>query len=385
MNSMSAPRRRCAAPASVLTRMTASVDAMRRAARRTCSALVVVLACGQGLPAPAHAADAMPFQGVTLRVGTWGGATRDAMRDFVAAEVEKRGGRVEFVIGSPQDNFAKVIASRGRPAVDVLNFQANLVPEILGRDLLARLNRGRLANVRALPSDKHDDLMVATWNTQEMIVYNKDKFREHDLPPPESLADLRNPKLAGRVLVPDISSGAGIEAVGAFALTAGGNEQDIEPGLRLIREIPGVRFWRAGGEVVTQFKSGDIWAAVAHAGWAVRTAHAGVPVGAVPARIGNRRGIVAEAYMGVVKGTPHQEAAEFFIDTMVSADAQYEFAVRTGIVPVNPQARSRLAGVPVVRDLVVLDPRRIGEMVRLDPARIDLRRWNEQWNRMLLQ
>jgi spermidine/putrescine-binding protein len=340
-----------------------------------------------GLCATGHAraADETQFQGITLRVGTWGGATRDGMRDYVASEFEKRGGKVEFVIGSPQDNFAKVIASRGRPAVDVLNFQANLVPEILGRNLLLKLNLKNLPSARALPADKYTDFMVATWNTQEMIVYNKDKFRDNHLAPPESLSDLRNAKLAGRVLVPDISSGAGIEAVGAFALTAGGNEQNIDPGLRLIREIPAVRFWRAGGEVVTQLKSGDIWVAVAHAGWAVRAAHAGVPVAAVPARIGNHRGIIAEAYMGVVKGSPNQEAAEFFINTMVSADAQYDFAVKTGIVPVNPEARAKLGGVPVIRDLVVLDQGRINDMVKLDPAKIDLGRWNEQWNRMISQ
>jgi len=349
------------------------------------SALAAGLVFGLGVTGHARAADEKQFQGITLRVGTWGGATRDGMRDYVAGEFEKRGGKVEFVIGSPQDNFAKVVASRGRPVVDVLNFQANMVPEILGRNLLLKLNLQNVPNTRALRADQYNEFMVATWNTQEMIIYNKDKFRDNQLAPPESLADLRNPKLAGRVLVPDISSGAGIEAVGAFALTAGGNEQNIDPGLRLIREIPGVRFWRAGGEVVTQFKSGDIWVAVAHAGWAVRAAHAGVPVAAVPARIGNHRGIVAEAYMGVIRGSPNQEAAEFFVNTMVSADAQYGFAIKTGIVPVNQEARSRLSRVPVVKDLVVLDQGRIDNMVRLDPARIDLGRWNEQWNRMISQ
>lgn len=335
------------------------------------------------LAGPAYAAEENRFQGVTLRVGTWGGATRDGMRDYVASEIEKRGGKVEFVIGSPHDNFAKVIASRGRSPIDVFNFDANMVPEILGRNLLLKLNLDNLPNARVLKSDKYNDFMVATWNTQEMIIYNKDRFRDNNLQPPETLADLRNPKLAGRVLVPDISSGAGIEAVGAFALTAGGNEQNIEPGLRLIREIPNVRFWRAGGELVTQFKSGDIWAAVAHAGWAVRIARAGVPVAAVPARIGKHRGIFAEAYMGVIKGAPSQEAAEFFINTMVSADAQYEFALKTGIVPVNAQARSRMGGVPVVRDFVVLDQGRIDEMIKLDATKINLDQWNEQWNQVI--
>ncbi|MBI3370892.1 MAG: extracellular solute-binding protein [Betaproteobacteria bacterium] len=332
---------------------------------------------------PVAAADETRFQGVTLRVGTWGGATRDGLRDYVASEIEKRGGKVEFVIGSPQDNFAKLIVSRGQLAFDAFDFLGTMVPEIRGRDLLAKLDLKSVPNVKFLQSDQYNDYMVATWNTQEVIIYNKDKFRDNNLQPPESLADLRNPKLSGRVMIPDISSGGGIEAVGAFALTAGGNEQNIDAGLKLIREIPNLRYWKAGGEVVTQFKSGDIWVAVAHAGWAVRTAYAGVPVATVPARIGGRRGMIKEGYIGVIKGSPNQAAAEFFINTYLSTLAQYEFAVKTGVVPVNAEARAKLDGVPVIKDLVVLDPGRIGNMVKLDPAKIDLSKWNEQWNRMI--
>ena len=321
--------------------------------------LMAASVLGMSVSRTVTAGEETRFQGVTLRIGTWGGATRDALRDYVASEFEKRGGKVEFVIGSPQDNFAKVIASHGAPPFDAFDFLGTMVPEIMGRGLLAKLNLKNIPNVKYLGADQYNDHMVATWNTQEVIIYNKDKFRENNLEPPESLTDLRNPKLAGRVLIPDISSGGGIEAVGAFALTAGGNEQNIAPGLKLIREIPDLRFWKAGGEVVTELKSGDIWVAVAHAGWAVRAAYAGVPVATVPARIGNHRGMIKEGYIGVIKGSPNQEAAEFFINTYISTAAQYQFAVKTGVVPVNPEARAKLSDVPVVKDLVVLDQGRI--------------------------
>jgi putative spermidine/putrescine transport system substrate-binding protein len=338
---------------------------------------------GMSVGGTATAGEETRFQGVTLRIGTWGGATRDGLRDYVASEIEKRGGKVEFVLGSPQDNFAKVIASHGQPPFDAFDFLGTMVPEIMGRGLLAKLNLKNIPNVKYLQADQYNDYMVSTWNTEEMIIYNKDKFRENNLKPPESLADLRNPKLAGRVMIPDISSGGGIEAVGAFALTAGGNEQNIAPGLKLIREIPNLRYWKAGGEVVTQLKSGDIWVAVAHAGWAVRAAYAGVPVATVPARIGNHRGMIKEGYIGVIKGSPNQDAAEFFINTYISTAAQYQFAVKTGVVPVNPEARAKLGDVPVVKDLVVLDQGAISNMVKLDPAKINLSQWDEQWDRMI--
>lgn len=344
-------------------------------------ALAVTGLAAAPLVASAQSADATRFDGVTLRVATWGGATRDALRDHVASELERRGAKVEFIIGSPQDNLAKLITARGRVPFDVLEFLGTMRPEIVGRGLLEKIDMGNVPNGVAVRRKALDDLMLPTWITEEMIVYNKDKFRENGIAPPRSLFDLRNPKLAGRVMIPDIASGGGIEALGAFALTAGGDERNIQPGLELMKEIPDLRFWKSGGQVITQFKSGDIWAAVAHAGWALRTARADVPVATVAAKIGSHEGIVKEGYIGVTKGSPNKKAAEFFINRYLSAQAQYQFAEAVGVVPISNEARARLGQSAQIRELVVLDPARIEDMARLDPSKIDLSRWNEQWNR----
>jgi putative spermidine/putrescine transport system substrate-binding protein len=343
--------------------------------------MAATLLAGVISPAAAQTGEEARFKGVTLKIGTWGSATRDSLRDFVAAEIVKRGGTVEFVIGSPQDNLAKLIAARGQVPFDLYEFLGTMRPEIEGRGLLATLDMKNIPNARAVASMQPNNLMVPTWITQEMIIYNPERFKEAGIPAPKSLADLRNPKLAGRIMIPDIASGGGIEAVGAFALTAGGDEANIGPGLKLIRELPGVRFWKAGGEVITQFKSGDIWVAMAHAGWAVRTAKAGVPVLTVPPQIGAKAGLIKDGYIGVVKGSRNQAAAEFFIDTYLSAQAQFQFAEKVGVVPVVAEARAKLAGDPVLRQLLVLDSAGIAGMARLDPAKIDLSRWNDEWNR----
>ena len=350
--------------------------------RRGWMAAAMVAAIGTAaFGAQAQSGEDARFKGVTLRVATWGGATRDALRDYVGAELEKRGAKVEFVIGSPQDNLAKLIAARGQVPFDVVEFLGTMRPEIEGRKLLAPLDLAQIPNARGLKVEPASNQMVPTWITEETIMYNKEAFAKAGIPPPKSLADLRDPRLSGRVMIPDIASGGGIEAVGAFALTAGGSELNIAPGLALINQIPNVRFWKAGGEVVTQFKSGDIWAAVAHAGWALRTAQAGVPVATVRARIGDKQGMVKEGYIGVVKGSRNQEAAEFFINTYLSPEAQAKFALKVGAVPVVQAARARMAQDPTLSELVVLDPAQIADMVRLDPAKIDLAKWNDEWNR----
>jgi spermidine/putrescine-binding protein len=341
--------------------------------------LVFVAGLSLCAPASAQSPDPAQFKGVTLRVATWGGATRDGLRDYVASELEKRGAKVEFVIGSPQDNFAKLVAAHGQVPFDVVEFLGTMRPDVEGRHLLARLDPADVPNAKGLPGTTDD--MAPTWFTEEMIIYNKKAFADNGIPPPRSLADLKNPKLTGHVMIPDISSGGGIESLGAFALTSGGDETNVQPGLKLINEIPNLRFWKAGGAVITQFKSGDIWAAVAHAGWALRTAKAGVPVATVPARMGKHEGMVKEGFVGVVKGSPNQKAAAFFINTYLSPEAQQKFALKVGVVPIVPAARTAMAQDPLLRELVILDPARIDKMAHLDPAKIDLAKWDQEWSR----
>ena len=348
----------------------------RKTLHRTLAALAAAI-----LAVPAGAAEENRFQGVTLRVATWGGQWRDMLRDHVAKEVERRGGKVEYVIGSPTENFAKLAAARGQVPFDVMEILGTNLHELLGRNLLAKLRLKDIPNTRNIAPDQVTDHAVATWFTEELIMYNRPKLQELGIAPPESLADLRNPKLAGRVMIPDISSGGGIEALGAFAFAAGGNEQNIAPGLKLISEIPGVRFWKTGGEVVTQLKSGDVWVAVAHGGWAVRAANAGIPVATVLPKIGSKRGTMKEGYVGVIRGSRHQDAAEFFINAYLDNEVQFQLAQKLGTVPTNPDARARLVGLPVIKDLIELDSTRIGNMLRLDPAKIDLTSWLDQWNK----
>ena len=351
--------------------------------RKLLSLFIVSPLLTTGAVALAQGSEETRFAGVTLRVATWGGATRDALRDHVAAEIEKRGGKVEFVIGSPQDNLAKLIAARGQAPFDLYEFLGTMRPEIEARGLLNKLNMTNIPNAKVVAALQPNDLMVPTWITQEMIIYNPERFRENGIPVPVTLADLRHPKLSGRVMIPDISSGGGIEMVGAFAMTAGGDEVNIAPGLKLIKEIPNVRFWKAGGEVVNQFKSGDIWAGMAHAGWALRSAKAGASVKTVPPKLGNAQGLIKEGYIGVVKGTRHQAAAEFFINTYLSVNSQYQFALATAAIPVVPEARSRMASEPLHKELLVLDATKISAMVRLNPSKIDLSKWNDEWNRSI--
>ena len=324
------------------------------------------------------------FAGATLRIGTFGGTNGETIRAAVGERFAATGATLEFVTGSPQDNMAKVIAARRRePPMDAFEILGAQVPQVNALNLLTELDYSEVPNAAVLDPAQRLPNMVAIWTTQEMIIVNGPKLAEQGIPMPARLQDLANPRLRGRVMIPDISSGGGLEAVGAFALAAGGNEANIDPGLLLIRSIQDLRLWKAGGELVTAFRSGDIWVGVAHAGWAVRTVYAGVPVTSVPAPLGTHVGLIKEGFMGVVRGSRQPALTAFYINAYLDAATQNLMAVRTGTVPVHPAARAALSETAVLREQMMLDPVRVANMARIDFSKVDIATWNDRWNRVI--
>ena len=77
----------------------------------------------------------------------------------------------------------------------------------------------------------YDGFLVPDWVFQDGVVYNADKFKELGLPKPTRYRDLLDPKLKGRVGVPDISGNLGLFVVYGFAIDAGGDENNVVPGI----------------------------------------------------------------------------------------------------------------------------------------------------------
>ena len=138
--------------------------------------------------------------------------------------------------------MAKVIAARGRgePPMDAFEMLGAMVPQVTALNLLAELDYSQMPERgRAWPG-------AAAAEAGGDLDHGGDDHLQRGqaggagIPLPKSLADLADPRLAGRVMIPDISSGGGLECVGAFALTAGGSLRPTStPGWHLIRASPG--------------------------------------------------------------------------------------------------------------------------------------------------
>ena len=347
----------------------------------------VVLAAAMATAVLGTASWAGELDGVTLRVGTWGGSWQKIQDDLIASKLRAMGAEVEFVKGSPSANLAKLIAARGaEPPFDVVEIIDATLPSMLEGDFLQPLDLSLIPNAQYINKDRVRKDVIATWVTEEGICYLPEKFKELGIDPPKTYADLANPKLEGRVMIPDFVSGGGLAAVSGFALSQGGSVDNIKPGLDLVKKIKGVQFWKKGAQALTGMKSGDIYAAVIHGGWCIRANNAGLKVAtSFPVINKTTVGVAKQGWIGIVKGSKAAKAANIWINHFISADFQVPFAKSRGAMPENRLAAPKLKDDPVLNRLMILDPDKMDRMLRVDYSKVDVSSWSDQWSRAVAE
>lgn len=324
------------------------------------------------------------FDGMTVRIATWGGSKRDAIHELLGKELEKRGAKVEYVTGNTRDNMAKLIAARGREVpFDVMEIDDAIKPQLIEGQFLEELNYANLPNSREVDAHQRDRYMVATTMTQEGVVYNVKKFEELGIPKPERFKDLFHPKLAGRFSFPDINVGIAMNGIVGFAVENGGDEANIDPGLEMIKQLKLASFYKSSVELSTKFNSGDIWAAWWHAGWALRLREAGVPAGMSFQKVRDKYGMVQANWAGIPRGSKVRRAAEFAINRYLDPDVQVAMSKKTGLMVGSKAALTKLANEPAMKGLMLLDPAQIRNMYYIDWSKVNLNDWISKWNRTM--
>lgn len=336
---------------------------------------------------PSTGAFAGEFDGVKLNVGTWGGSWKQFFVDQISPKFAALGGEIVYVTGSPQANFAKLIAARGKAPFDTMEILDAQEVDVLKSNFFQELDLKKIPNIKHLEDFQYSKQWTASWTTQEAICYNTAKFKELGIPAPTTYADLTHPALEGRIMIPDITSGGGLANFAGMVFAAGGDEQNVKPGLELINKLKIRKFWSRGGQVVTEFQTGDIYAAVAHAGWCFRSKNAGSPIAAVHPKINAQiTGVHKYGWIGIPKSTKDPkvvDAAHWFINQYLDADYQLYFARENAVGPVNKIAILNMAKEPAITEFLETDPAKLNKYLRIDYKDVKIVDWMDQWNRMI--
>lgn len=295
-----------------------------------------------------------PFSGVTLRVGTWGGSWRDAREELVGQKLKALGAKVEYVIGTPRDNMAKLLAARahGNVPIDVMEVSPELTIALGHQGLLENISYEAIPNSKYVADIYKAPTAIATQVLELGIAYNKRKFDELNIEAPSSFSDLFNPKLSGHVAMSDVNADEAPYYLYALARLDGGSLQNLEPGFKRLRELNPAYNYSSSTALATKFTLGEIWAAPWHRGWVLRVGRGGFPLAFADVKVGEHKGMIEEEQVVIVKGTKAQKAAEYWINEMLEPDAQIQFARKTGVVPTNEKALAMLPSDPELKNFM---------------------------------
>ena len=340
---------------------------------------LVVAAAVSALPAHAQS---NRFDGVTLRVGTYGGAWRDAVHANVGAKLEALGAKIEYVVGNPAENFGKVVAARGRATpIDVMEIgPAERLP-MTRNNFLEDLPEAAIPNLAKVAMPVVDKKVIAHQIVQNGIVYRADKFKAENLPIPTRYEDLINDKLVNRVAFPDVNNPQHWPAVASLARNAGGSESTPEKGFEQALKMKPLYYYTAATELVQKMSMGDVIAAPWLNGPVIRLVKSGQDVGFVHPIIGKHKGEIEYNYLGIVKGSKNVEAAAAFINAFLDAQSQAEFSKVMGVVPMNRESREELRKDPLLNRFMLLSDAEIANAYTIDWTKVDVEKWRGAWAR----
>jgi spermidine/putrescine-binding protein len=324
------------------------------------------------------------FDGTVVRIGTFGGKWRDVVEKTVGAAFAKEGGKLEFVIGQPADNLARLIAARGaEPPFDMLETMDNLLPALAAGKYLAPIDLANVPNTADIDPVLFDTTKLMIWVTEEGIVYNRAMLSAHGIPVPAAYADLANPALKGHVSLPDINAGGAIPALVGMSLEAGGSEADIAPGLALVKRIDAASYWSSSSILQTGLSSGDIWVAAAQAG-NVQRLRGQADLAVVFPPIGAKIGVLKQGYLVKVAGGQHPRAVEWIMNAFLDLPMQLATFRDAGQVPVRRAALDVLQADPN-NHFLRLAPAELAGMYRIDFSKVNEAAYVRAWNRNISQ
>src|SRR5256885_3137584 len=194
---------------------------------------MVVVAAGALL---AFSSTPLTAQQKTLTVAAYGGSWEQTLRKFVIPAFEqKHGVKVEYVAGNSTDTLAKLQAQKANQQIDVAIVDDG--------PMYQAINLGFCAPIQGLPvSDVYESARykenkaVGIGLVGTGIMYNTKYFKEKGWAPPTSWNDLKDPKYRKLLVIPPINNSYGLYTLVTFARLNGGNEKNIDPGFKVMKE-----------------------------------------------------------------------------------------------------------------------------------------------------
>jgi putative spermidine/putrescine transport system substrate-binding protein len=333
-------------------------------------------------------ASAVLAQEVTLRVGNYGGSFTATQKKYAADIFTQRTGiKIQFIDGNPTDHLAKMLASKGREApYDVVYLDDDVQAKAAEAGVLAKLDPAQVPNLKHL----YDEAKNKSGYGPGIlffsigIAYNVEKLKQAGITDVTSWNDLWNPKLAGRVAVPDLSTIMGRNFLVASARLNGGSEKDVMKGISKISELKAHSYYTSSATLATLFQSGDVWAAPWINGRAWGMIDKGAPMKFVLPKEGGYGNMTT---IDVVAGTKLSKEAQAYVDFVLDPLPQLGQANDVPYGPTNKTLAPVLAAYPELSKKFPASPADLKKLYLVDWATYNKAHDGavEAWNRTVIK
>lgn len=323
----------------------------------------------------------------TLKVAGYFGSFRAAQQKYVADRfTAKTGVKIEWVDGSPTDHLQKMIASRGRVApFDVVYLDDTLQPQAVALNMVLKLDEAGVPNLkfvheRAKEKSGHGPaIFFWSWG----MLYNVEAFQKAGIPEPTSWNDLWDPRLEGKVALPDITGPGGRDLVMKATELAGGAEDDFAAGLKKVSQIKALSYFPSTVDLRAKLLAGEAWVAPFNNGQSNLLIDQGYPGKFIYPKEG---GYLHLATVDVVAGTQNEALAKEFINFALDPVGQIGTAFDVPYGPVNVTLADVLENYP---DLAKKFPSSDKDFASLKTANWELisAQWSQVvdlWNRTVI-
>ncbi|WP_291296873.1 ABC transporter substrate-binding protein [Elioraea sp.] len=325
-----------------------------------------------------HSGAAHAQQAQDLTVIVYGGSFEEGWRRAVIEPFERAnpGIRIRIATGLTMQTVAMMRAQRADPRIDVIMMDEVGAAQANAEGLFEPLTLATVPNM----ADLHPRFRIAGdpytkfMYVAQVIAYDKTRITT----PPSSYRDLWRPEYRNRLAIPDINTSHGVMLLLMTARMGGGGERNIDPGFVGLRELrPSiVTFWNQHAQVAQMFTQGDIWITTWTSDRTQGLIDSGGNVGWV---IPQEGAYIIDSTIGIARGTKRLDAAQRYINYVLSVEAQAANARHTYLTPVNRK-------VQLPEDVARKLPAGEATLDRLLPAdwshvTTQLPQWTDRWNR----
>lgn len=283
---------------------------------------------------------------------------------------------VKIANGLTMQSVALMRAQKDAPEVDVIMMDEIGAAQAKAEGLFEPLTLEAVPNLAKLhpqfrvEGDTYTKFMYVT----QVLAYNKDYVTET----PTSWDALWDAKYEGSVVLPDITTSHGAFLLLTANDMTGGTVQNVDSGFEKLKELkPNVlTFYTQHAQMAQLFEQGD----AAMTSWTSDRAQGAIDAGANLGWVIPKESVyLIDSTIGISKGTKKLDAANRYIDYVLSTEAQTANAANTYLSPTNaevvlsPEVAAKLPqGEGVLESLKVID---------WDYVNTVRSEWTNRWNR----